>query len=194
MGVGKGYVLGASGLLDMSSFVKADPDAFKQEMPEFKCLVKIANKKANEGAASFVHKESGYIAELVQYRALSANRNLLIDGSLRDFKYHSDLFKKFDKNFPKFQIGIIHILADEKTRAERAGQRALSDKRVLPDYALTSSNEAMKTLTKLSQELNFIRFILTIDNNIKGHACIKSLKYRNTKHNQFTLRIHIDSA
>ena len=39
-------------------------------------------------AGSLTHRESGMMAELAQEQALSEGKNIIIDGSLRDWKWY----------------------------------------------------------------------------------------------------------
>ena len=70
MGVGKSYVLkwaSSNGYFDASRYVHVDPDKIKFMLPEMQEYIRRNNKTAG----SLTHKESGYIAEIVQVSSLT---------------------------------------------------------------------------------------------------------------------------
>ena len=172
MGAGKGYVVGQSGLFNLKSFVKADPDAFKQMMPEFAC---VANNQADPfKAGSYTHKESGYISELVQHRALMAGLNLFIDGSFRDGEYYRDtvipLYRELYGS-KGYKFGLIHVETSDQLIKERIESRAKIEKRAVNvDWALAAAQGARKSVELLRETFDFV---VVVDNNGE-QPCIES--------------------
>ena len=87
MGVGKGYVLRwthRKEYFDVKRYAHVDPDAIKFRLPEMAHMVRLDHASAG----SLTHRESGMMAELAQEQALCEGKNIIIDGSLRDWKWY----------------------------------------------------------------------------------------------------------
>lgn len=132
MGVGKGYVLrwlSDHGILPLDRIVHVDPDYFKSCLPEWDEYV----KHDGETAGKLCHRESTYLAEVAQEASLLRARHMLVDGSLRDGDWYSQVFAKLRKRFPTLRIGILYVVADEETVRSRVAERAERTGRDVPE-------------------------------------------------------------
>lgn len=59
-------------------------DEIRREFKEFTDYVKINDLTAG----TLTMKEAGYIAEILQTHALDTGKNVLVDGSLRDYEWY----------------------------------------------------------------------------------------------------------
>ena len=91
MGAGKGHVLKKmvnSGEIHIQDYLWIDPDQLKEELPEMRSYVLFDPKTAG----TKVHKESGFIEEIILAEALKRNKNIIVDGSLTSLVQHKTLF------------------------------------------------------------------------------------------------------
>jgi hypothetical protein len=150
MGAGKGRTitwLGQEGLFPTNAFVTVDPDIIRSMLPEMEGYNEI--DPLNMGWLT--QKEVGYISELLTYRALDAQKNVLVDGSLRDKHWYHSYFCNLRKRFPILKIAIIHVTAQPETVLERARKRAqITGRKVPPQAILDSMKEIPKSLEVLS--------------------------------------------
>jgi len=107
MGAGKGYTikhLHRKNRFPLSNFTIIDPDEIRRLLPEFDVYTNSIEPSLAEHAGTFTKKEAGYIAELFLHVALQqqqsdndcgttgtgtgtgTGKNVLIDGSLKDYK------------------------------------------------------------------------------------------------------------
>ena len=114
----------------LDEFVKIDPDQIKEMLPEYQML----KKKDPSIAGSQVHQESGFIQEIVQERALSLSKNVLVDGSLRDWQWNLAEIERIEREFPAYaeRIDIVFVNANEETVMRRARERGEVTGRVIP--------------------------------------------------------------
>lgn len=153
MGAGKGYVrdwMTKNGYWPIERFVIVDPDAVRQNLPEWPQYVAADSEKAGD----MTQKEAGMIAELIGFAGLRDRRNVVFDGSLRDVKWYKSYFHRLRQNFPGIRIMIIHIIADRDTVLKRAEERGKKTGRVVPRETLIESMEAtpisVQTLSHLA--------------------------------------------
>lgn len=132
MGVGKGYTirfLADRGVFQYSRVVHIDPDQFKACMPEWDGYVAAAG----EDAGKLCHMESCYLADMAQETSLWKGLHVLVDGSLRDGKWYTQVFAKLRSRFPALRIAILYVTADEDTVRARVAERAARTGRDVPE-------------------------------------------------------------
>lgn len=142
MGAGKGYVvrwMDKNGYLPLRKFVCVDPDAIRQELPEWPGYVKVNPELAGQRT----QKEAGCIAEILGYAALRKRYNVIFDGSLRDCRWYKKYFAKLRDEYPGIRLMILHITADREEVLRRAEERAKRTGRVVPPKILLDSMEAV---------------------------------------------------
>jgi len=135
MGAGKGYTiqkLVERKRFPLSGFVMVDPDEIRRIFPEYKVYVKTRPLQAGE----LTRKEAGLVAEILTLAALQAGKNVLVDGSLRDYGWYRSYFKSMKIEHPLLKIGILHVTAPREAVLKRASSRAKLTGRVIPNELL----------------------------------------------------------
>lgn len=118
-GAGKGHtmnVLASENYFPLRSYVSVDPDEIRQQFPEFHLYA--TRSRANAGERT--HKEAGYVTEITTRVALDRGYNVLVDGSLRDWAWYAEYFKKLKREYKKLRIAIIYVSAPREIIFERA--------------------------------------------------------------------------
>ncbi|RLA60843.1 MAG: hypothetical protein DRQ88_12680 [Epsilonproteobacteria bacterium] len=168
MGVGKGYALEKLNACTYprGNFVTIDPDRIKNSLPEFKEQINLRKKLSAEikaGAAGYVHKESGYLAEIIQEIAFKKKLNIIIDGSLKDLGWNRMLMKKFKAT--GYKIEIIYVNASSQIIMKRVKERAQKTGRDIPqDMVMKNINQVASTVKILSKERGLVDTFIEIDN------------------------------
>ena len=137
MGAGKGYALKLVAPqvgVNLDEFLKIDPDQIKELLPEYQML----KKKDPTIAGSQVHQESGFVQELVLERALKLSKNIVLDGSLRDWQWYLKEIERIQTEYPAYRnrLDIVVVQASEATVMRRARERGLVTGRVIPPALL----------------------------------------------------------
>jgi len=127
MGAGKSHTmrrLVKERRFPMLAFVRVDPDAIRQFLPEFHLYV----KQSPELAGELTMKESGFIAEILTLAGLEAGKNVIVDGSLRRAGWYREHFARLRRDYKHLglRIAIIHVTAPREAVFRRA---AVSDAR-----------------------------------------------------------------
>lgn len=156
MGCGKSHTLDwlhANGLFDrLYNLIRVDPDDIREMLPEFSayCAVDIST------VGLLTQKEVGYIAEILVLATIADGQSVIVDSSLRDDKWHNELFKVLRLYKPHLKIGIIEVTASLNVCRKRAQVRALRTGRQVPDYIIRDSFEkSPKSVASLRRFTNF---------------------------------------
>jgi hypothetical protein len=138
MGAGKSYTLKKiQPSFPLSAFVIVDPDEIRQQFPEYSLYVEQNPLEAGE----MTRKEAGYIVEILTLAALQAGKNVLVDGSLRDWEWYALYFKRLRKEYPSLKISILHVTAPKSAIFARAEARGQKTGRVVPRETLEMALE-----------------------------------------------------
>lgn len=121
-----------AGAFPLNAFVWVDPDRIKSALPDTAGFV--AHNRA--AAGTLTHAESVLIAELVEREALSRNKCVLVDGSLRNEGWYRGKFARARVEWPAYRIAIILVTASRDAVYARAARRALTTGRVVPQEVL----------------------------------------------------------
>lgn len=108
--------LASQGYFPLESYVSVDPDVIRQQFPEFHLYASLSREKAGERT----HKEAGYVTEIVTAVALNSGYNVLVDGSLRDWKWYSEYFQTLKRKYKKLRVAILYVSAPREKIMERA--------------------------------------------------------------------------
>jgi dephospho-CoA kinase len=162
MGAGKSHAMrwmDSAEVFPLDAFVSVDPDEFRCMLPETDTYI---NK--NRSTWGFhTQKEVNCISEILTLVALKQGKNVIVDGTLRDHKWHETYFQRLRERFPEIKIGIIHVIADEKIIFERAEKRAMETDREIPIEWLQEIVHGLpKSVKLLSPHADFSA---TIENN-----------------------------
>ena len=168
MGVGKGYALEKLNACTypQGNFVTVDPDRIKNYLPEFKEQINLRKNLSADikaGAAGYVHKESGYLAEGIQEVAFKNKLDIIVDGSLKDLGWNRMLMKKFKSK--GYKIEIIYVNAKSQIILKRVKERARKTGRDIPrDTVLVNINEVSTTVKTLTKERGLVDKFIEINN------------------------------
>ena len=138
MGVGKGYVLTKlhqQGLFRLDQYIMIDPDMLKQELPEMPGFLQADRATA----ATKLHRESTQMSDILLEYALQNQRDVLVDGSLRDVDFYTDFFQRIRTEYPSYRLALIHVTADPAVIYRRAADRAIKTGRAVPTDLLEAS-------------------------------------------------------
>lgn len=102
--------------LPLLSFVSVDPDEIGRRLPEFNSY----SKKSPSSVDELTRKESGIIAEILTLAALQAGRNVIVDGIMKDAKWHLQLIEKLRKEYPVLKMAILVVSAPAQMVFKRA--------------------------------------------------------------------------
>lgn len=162
MGVGKGYVLkkmDRSKQINLQDYLWIDPDQLKDELPEMKTYVNLDPKTAG----TKLHKESGFIQEIILSEALKQNKNIIVDGSLTSLIRHKMLFESIQRDYPQYTIEIIYVIADLEKIQARIQRRGDATGRFVPMEKVEQAfHQIPKTVEALAP---LVSKVLIIDNN-----------------------------
>jgi hypothetical protein len=86
-----------AGILPLDRFAIVDPDAIRYQLPEWPAFV----AEDPVTAAARTQKEAGYIAELIQEEALRRGRSVLVDGTLRDVAWYTQVLQRVKRAYPE---------------------------------------------------------------------------------------------
>lgn len=131
MGAGKSYTLqrlSESGRLHLENFVLVDLDAIRRELPEYPYYA--SNNPATAGDRT--RKEAGHLTEIATLASLRAGRNVVVDGSLRAYRWYRQYFARLRAEFPALKIAIFYISAPRESILHNAADRALETGRFVP--------------------------------------------------------------
>jgi predicted kinase len=122
MGAGKSYTMNKlvkEGRFPLLAFVQVDPDAIRMYIPEYHIYV----AENPEMAGKLTQKEAGYIAEMLTMAGLQSGKNVLVDGSLRNYDWYSEYFSSLRSTYSNLRISIIHVTAPAEAVFKRAEVR-----------------------------------------------------------------------
>jgi hypothetical protein len=135
MGAGKTRTLkylDRVGAFPLDDFLIVDPDKIKDCLPELQQLIAEDPKHAH----SRLHKESGYIAEIIEREALQSGMNVVVDGSLRNSTWYAAAIGRIRAEFPSYRIAILLVTVSPQTAHARAERRAAITGRYIPKALL----------------------------------------------------------
>lgn len=135
---------------DGSAFVNVDPDAIKDDLPEFH----EALSQRARNAAFLVHKESADVAARLKKEAVKSRRNVVIDGTGRDGAAYEETLKHLKKG--NYEVHLMMAHCDTETAVDRAKERAEKTGRWVPP----------EVIRKMPREVhaNFQRIAKLVDN------------------------------
>lgn len=130
--------LGENGLDQLRHSVRADPDQFREHLPEWPVYKAVRP----ETAGALTKKEVGLLTEVTTEAAMANGFHVWQDGSLQDTEFFKARFDLIRQRFPQYRIAVVYVSADELTICRRARERADSSGRVVPE------EEIQKTLRR----------------------------------------------
>jgi len=120
-----------------------------------------------EKAGEMTQKEAACIAEILGYKALRQQYNVVFDGSLRDTRWYAMFFQQIRNAFPGIRIMILHIVSEQDQVLQCARRRAEDTGRIVPKEKILESLSAVprsvQTLSPLADFVCRIRNVLGQD-------------------------------
>ncbi len=110
-------------------YVYIDPDKIKHQLPEMQTYINMCPLEAG----NLTHKESTFIALIIEYYALEQNYNIIVDGSLQNALWYQEYFCQIKQNYPLYTIGIIKVDASLENIKQRCIDRAKKTGRVIDE-------------------------------------------------------------
>lgn len=145
-------------MINLNSFVLIDPDKIKHLLPEFPDLI-----KETRFASKAVHKESTYIALLIEKKAIDIGINYIVDGSLQNWEWYKEHFNEV-RYFTAgdYTIMIIRVHCEFDVAVDRCDKRALITGRYIDKDYLKSIND--KVHIAFDHLKNEVDIVIEIDN------------------------------
>jgi hypothetical protein len=207
MGAGKGFALKLIapqvGIV-LDDFLKIDPDHIKELLPEYQML----KKKDPTIAGSQVHQESGFIQEIVLERALKLSKNIILDGSMRDWQWYLKEIERIQAMYPAYagRLDIVCVQASEAVVMKRARERGAVTGRVIPPALLRDCirqvplsvdilrHAVRKTFFVNNDHTPFIESTFTSDQSSSEHALQAIVSRTKTQAELFAHTVLRDTA
>mmetsp|Transcript_144687 Transcript_144687/g.255159 ORF Transcript_144687/g.255159 Transcript_144687/m.255159 type:complete len:260 (-) Transcript_144687:28-807(-) len=142
MGAGKSHAIGwlhDQEYFPLEAFVTSDPDQIRDMLPE----TATYNLRDSSTCGFRTQKEANYISEILTETALQQGKNIIVDGSLRDYEWYDQYFKTLRRRYPGLKIGIIHVHASPNVVLKRAAARAKVTGRAVPSKIIMESIEQL---------------------------------------------------
>ena len=138
MGAGKSHALrclAAAGAFPLACFVCIDPDEIKGALPEARAFV--AAHRASAGTR--LHKESLLVADVLTRAAMAQGRNVLVDGSMRNTRWHAAEWARLKATAPHYRVAVLLVTAPAGVVHARAARRAAHTGREIPTDVIDDS-------------------------------------------------------
>ena len=171
MGSGKSHMMRwllTENFLPINGLVAIDPDKIRRALPEWPLYVEAGGNQAGY----LTHKESCLIAELSQEVALRNERNIWVDGSLRDTAWYLKTVIDIRKRFPDYRIAVLYVTAPREVILRRVETRGRVTGRFVAVEKVDASIEGSARTVKKLQTL--VDVSATIDNQYE-HPCLPEL-------------------
>lgn len=101
-------------------------------------------------------------APVTAFLWLLGRYSAVVDGSLQDWRWHSALFERIRREFPRYSLGILHVTAHPDTVHARAAKRARATGRIVPEAVL---DKAMARVPEAVERLApQVDYLIEVDN------------------------------
>jgi Zeta toxin len=163
MGSGKTHSLRALShniALDIQNTLIIDPDKFKEMIPEY-----TDYKRNNpERAGTLVHRESALLSELTLEYALHYRLNIVVDGSLKDWKWYQEEFQRIRETYAAYRsIELFYVQADWDIVLNRANDRGkITGRMIRPEVLRAVYDTAPFSVENLA---GYVDVVYEVDNN-----------------------------
>jgi hypothetical protein len=173
-GVGKSHLIRTFDVINVNKeeAVYIDPDKIKYDLPEAKDLI----EKDPLNAGSLLHKESTFIALLINNIALEYSFIIISDGSLRNVDWYKKYFLNIRLNYSQYKLAIIKVDSELKTILLRCKKRGKETGRIISEDLIKDIyNQIPKSYHILK---NYMDFYMEIDNeDDSNNPKIKSIVF-----------------
>ena len=120
--------------IDQSKFVKVNPDAIKDGIPEYAKAIADPNNTFR-GAAPMAHEESSHIAKQIMAKAIEQGKHIIVDGTGMDADKFNAKIDAFHAAGYHVHVSMPHLEHEEGARrmVERANALGPNGGRYVPD-------------------------------------------------------------
>jgi gluconate kinase len=136
----------------------------------------------HETAGEKTHAEAALMTEITLAEALRRKKHVLVDSSLRDWRWFKKYFAWVRREYPTRRIAIIHVEAEQELVLQRAERRAKTTGRMVPAAMLqTALVEVPKSVEQLAPLTDYTA---TVHNEkgrmslVRGDACWADFRSR----------------
>lgn len=154
--------LGSQGYIPLNDFVRINPDTMKKSLPEYNEL--MLEDPASVGVR--LRGEIGCISETIFWEAAFCSYSIWYDSSLRHGEFFAKLLSELRRDFPHYQVGVIHVHTGKEKVYQRAKQRALITGRVVPETEITKSIEQVPVALNILRNAVDLDFFCILDNSV----------------------------
>jgi hypothetical protein len=176
MGAGKSHVVGwmqKNRHFPLPSLVRIDADIFRHRLPEWRRYATYCPASAG----LLTHLESGYCVEILQEAALRAQRNIWVDGSLRNITWYVSVFEDLRKRHPHYRIALFIVEASKEIVQARASSRAAKTQRFIPEKDILHSLASIpRAAAELSPKVDL--FVRILNEECNGTPKLLESKHR----------------
>mmetsp|Transcript_39037 Transcript_39037/g.54243 ORF Transcript_39037/g.54243 Transcript_39037/m.54243 type:complete len:567 (-) Transcript_39037:137-1837(-) len=167
MGAGKSWCikrLSEKGYFNDSCFVIVDPDDMRRRLPEYQGYIKHDRSTAGDQT----HQEASLMTEIALYEALRKQKHVLVDTSLRDWKWFQKYFATVREQYPARKIAIIHVEASREQVYKHAEKRAKKTGREVPKEKLDLAIEQVPlSVAKLAPLTDYTATIVNNEHTLE---------------------------
>jgi hypothetical protein len=136
-----------------------DPDEIKTMLPENAQY--IAEDPLTAGGR--LHSEASYLTDLAMWMAFECNCHFVLQGTLKDAGYYSEVCRKVQVDFPAYRIVIVHMQARIETILARAARREAQTHRHVPEHVIIDAHSRVPLAVLLLTPL--VERVVTIWND-----------------------------
>lgn len=148
-GSGKSAVMRKAKEQMKEDLVHVDSDQIKNELPEYKEMLKAGNDKA----AALAHDESSELASEMVNKAMSESKPILLDSTLKNVEKFKKLISK--AKAAGYEVHIAFADVPVEVAKERAAKRAERSGRKVPDNIIEDSHKgAIQSLGQLIDDVD----------------------------------------
>ncbi len=108
--------LSAKSLFPLEAYIVVDPNKIRSHFLEYCLYTQLVPEQARE----LTQREAGYVAEIATAAALRHGCNVLVDGSLWDYRWYREYFARLHAEYDSLHIAVLHITAPRESVFERA--------------------------------------------------------------------------
>ncbi len=147
----------SDGTLNVEDFVLVDPDRIRGMLTSYH----RAQVLDSAAAGQLVHRAATGLQFPLIMGLLAAQKNIIVDGTLRDTDFIWGVFHRIRHKYPHYRISLYVMDCDPAVAAQRITARAASTGRVLPEQDLGAFRDRIQAsvarLTPLVHEVVSVR-------------------------------------
>lgn len=140
--------------------VRNDPDLFKSQLPEAEAFA----REDAFTASTRLHKESCYLSERLLWECLHRGRTTVLEGTLKDAVWHTQLIARIRLRYPYYRIVILHVLAEAHVIRMRTQKRCQATGRCIPSHILDDAIQQVPLAVHALRDI--VDDVIVVDNSM----------------------------